>query len=300
MASNSTTHTSRGGEWLEWAVTLLPPVGGASELEVIEKQIEWKHNLVLWAVPASTKAMIPELVQSWLVNLVLGMAVYLLVGVLWALSIYRVFRNTKYGIKDENIPSWEDMRAQMRVSIQAIPLYTMLPPFAEWFIRNGYTLCYSRVDTVGWPMYAVYFVMYMASVEFGVYWMHRKLHEVRLGYKFLHATHHVYNKENSLSPFAGLAFNPLDGMLQAIPYVWTLALVPMHFLTHEALLFATAIWTTSIHDCVYGGGEPVMGAGYHLIHHTTYKHNYGHYLTVCDWAFGTLQRPPGYKGNKAQ
>jgi hypothetical protein len=39
--------------------------------------------------------MIPELVQSWLVNLVLGMAVYLLVGVLWALSIYRVFRNTK-------------------------------------------------------------------------------------------------------------------------------------------------------------------------------------------------------------
>jgi hypothetical protein len=71
----------------------------------------------------------------------------------------------RYGIKDENIPSWEDMRAQMRVSIQAIPLYTMLPPFAEWFIRNGYTLCYSRVDTVGWPMYAVYFVMYMASVE---------------------------------------------------------------------------------------------------------------------------------------
>jgi lathosterol oxidase len=93
---------------------------------------------------------------------------------------------------------------------------------------------------------------------------------------------------------------PRAGMLQAIPYVWTLALVPMHFLTHEALLFATAIWTTSIHDCVYGGGEPVMGAGYHLIHHTTYKHNYGHYLTVCDWAFGTLQRPPGYKGNKAQ
>ena len=53
----------------------------------------------------------------------------------------------------------------MLVSIQAIPMYTMLPPFAEWFIRKGYTLCYAQVDTVGWPMYAVYFVMYMASVE---------------------------------------------------------------------------------------------------------------------------------------
>jgi len=299
MASNS-TQTTLGGEWMQWVVSLLPPVDGATELELIEKQIEWKHNLVLWAVPEATKAMIPELVQSWLVNMVLGMALYLLVGVVWALGIYVVFRNTRYGIKDENIPHWEDIKAQMLVSIQAIPMYTMLPPLAEWYIRKGYTLCYAQVDTVGWPMYAVYFVMYMASVEFGVYWMHRKLHEVRLGYKFLHATHHVYNKENSLSPFAGLAFNPLDGILQAIPYVWTLALVPMHFMTHEALLFATALWTTSIHDCVYGGGEPVMGAGYHLIHHTTYKHNYGHYLTLCDWAFGTLQRPPGFKGGKAQ
>jgi hypothetical protein len=53
----------------------------------------------------------------------------------------------------------------MLVSIQAIPMYTMLPPLAEWFIRKGYTLCYAQVDTVGWPMFAVYFVMYMASVE---------------------------------------------------------------------------------------------------------------------------------------
>ena len=82
--------------------------------------------------------------------------------------------------------------------------------------------------------------------------------------------------------------------------MWTLALVPMHFLTHELLLFATAVWTTSIHDCVYGGGEPVMGAGYHLIHHTTYKHNYGHYTTICDWAFGTLKRPPTYDQSNAK
>ena len=95
---------------------------------------------------------------------------------------------------------------------------------------------------------------------------------------------------------AGLAFDPLDGTLQLAPYVWSLALVPMHFLTFEILLFANVIWTTNTHDCVYGGGEPLLGAGYHLIHHTTYKHNYGHYTTVCDWLFGTLKRPPQYKG----
>ena len=35
--------------------------------------------------------------------------------------------------------------------------------------------------------------------------------------RLLHHTHHKYNKEHTLSPFAGLAFNALDGILQ----VWT-------------------------------------------------------------------------------
>ena len=114
--------------------------------------------------------------------------------------------------------------------------------------------------------------------------------------RLLHHTHHKYNKEHTLSPFAGLAFNPFDGILQvvplhslileicrvlpvfvlperlksssqvqilprgrnarlsaqAIPYCWTLLYIPMHFLTHELLLFATGIWTTNIHDCIHG------------------------------------------------
>ena len=36
---------------------------------------------------------------------------------------------------------------------------------------------------------------------------------------------------------------------------------------------------------------PIMGAGYHSIHHTTYAHNYGHYFVYCDYLFGTLEWP---------
>jgi hypothetical protein len=39
---------------------------------------------------------------------------------------------------------------------------------------------------------------------------------------------------------------------QAVPYTWTLLYCPMHFLTHELLLFATGVWTTNIHDCLHG------------------------------------------------
>lgn len=37
-------------------------------------------------------------------------------------------------------------------------------------------------------------------------------------YRTLHHIHHKYNKEHTLSPFAGLAFHPLDGILQVLCY----------------------------------------------------------------------------------
>jgi sterol desaturase/sphingolipid hydroxylase (fatty acid hydroxylase superfamily) len=97
---------------------------------------------------------------------------------------------------------------------------------------------------------------------------------------------------------AGLAFNPIDGILQAIPYTLTLLFLPMHFLTHELMLFATGIWTTNIHDCIHFRSRPIMGAGYHTIHHTSYRHNYGHYFTFMDQLFGTLLHPEDYDAHR--
>lgn len=117
--------------------------------------------------------------------------------------------------------------------------------------------------------------------------------------RYLHAIHHKYNKEHTMSPFAGLAFHPLDGILQAIPYTLTLFVVPTHFLTHELLLFATVFWTTNIHDNLHGNLLPIMGAGWHTIHHTTYRHNYGHYFVFMDWLFGTLISPAELEAQQA-
>ncbi|KAI3430016.1 uncharacterized protein J3R85_008286 [Psidium guajava] len=189
------------------------------------------------------------------------------------------------------IPTKKAMLLQIYVAMKAMPWYCALPTFSEYMVENGWTKCYSRVSDVGWLAYLVYMPIYLVLVEFGIYWMHRELHDIKPLYKYLHATHHIYNKQNTLSPFAGLAFHPLDGILQAVPHVVALFLVPTHFTTHIALLFLEAIWTANIHDCIHGKLWPVMGAGYHTIHHTTYRHNYGHYTIWMDWMFGTLRDP---------
>ncbi|CAN1227614.1 unnamed protein product [Linum perenne] len=98
----------------------------------------------------------------------------------------------------------------------------------------------------------------------------------------------------------GLAFHPVDGILQALPHVLALFIIPTHFRTHIALLFMEGIWTANIHDCIHGKLWPVMGAGYHTIHHTTYRHNYGHYTIFMDWLLGTLRDPEEETFGKAK
>lgn len=95
------------------------------------------------------------------------------------------------------------MLLQIGVAMKAMPWYCALPTISEYMIEHGWTKCFSRISDVGWAAYLCYLIVYLVIVEFGIYWMHRELHDIKPLYKYLHATHHIYNKQNTLSPFAG-------------------------------------------------------------------------------------------------
>lgn len=259
-------------------------------LNAFEVETNWYNSIVLDSlVPWSSWNGFPRPVQSWLRNYLAGSLLYFVTGFFWCFYVYYLKRNV-YLPKD-SIPSNKAMLLQIIVAMKSMPLYVALPSLSEYMIERGWTKCFSSISEVGWPAYITYMMLYLVFVEFGIYWAHRELHDIKPLYKYLHATHHIYNKQNTLSPFAGLAFNPIDGILQAVPHVIALFLIPTHFRSHIILLFLEAIWTTNIHDCIHGKIWPVMGAGYHTIHHTTYRHNYGHVTIWMDWMFGTLCDP---------
>jgi lathosterol oxidase len=281
--------------WFDsWAT--LKDMPQSERLQLLIEENKWKNSLVMWLFPQALQDAMPHVVQTWLRCWILCAAVYFGVGAIWAYYGYFCFGDKLYA--PGAIPAWKDVAEQMKVSNWSMPLYSVLPTLTEMAAEKGWTKAYPRIDNVGLPLYILYFFLYMTSVEFCVYWMHRLLHEIKWAYKYLHLDHHKYNKEHTLSPFAGLAFHPLDGILQAVPYAWTLFYCPMHFLTHEILLFATGVWTANIHDNIHGNVWPVMGAGYHTVHHTNYKTNYGHYFVFMDQIFGTLEKPEDYEQRK--
>nr|DAD35403.1 TPA_asm: hypothetical protein HUJ06_006043 [Nelumbo nucifera] len=226
-------------------------------LQLFVDETNFYNRIVLGSfLPENLWKPLPHFLQTWIRNYIGATAIYFISGFLWCFYIYYWKRNV-YLPKDA-IPSNKAMFLQTFVAMKAMPWYSALPTLSEYMVENGWT---------------------------------RELHDIKPLYKYLHATHHIYNKQNTLSPFAGLAFHPLDGILQAVPHVVSLFLVPTHFTTHMVLLFLEAIWTANIHDCIHGNVWPIMGAGYHTIHHTTYRHNYGHYTIWMDWLFGTLRDP---------
>jgi len=208
-----------------------------------------------------------------------------------------VHPQSKEIFKDRERPTSEIMWEQIRFAQGSMFVYTMLPVLDEWLIEKGYTRAYFTVEEIGgWPTHIACMVLYFACVEVGIYWVHRTLHTNKFLYKYIHLPHHIYNRPETLTPWASIAFHPLDGIAQASPYVWVMPFVPCHYLCHIGLIFFTAIWATYIHDSMDWNIDPIMGAKYHTVHHTHYIYNYGQVFTFCDQIWGTYRLPDGPTG----
>lgn len=233
-------------------------------------------------------------IRDWIA----GTIIYWGTAGIWHYVAYNLMGKRLFEDMGRPYPEPSLIKDQQMLAQASLFLYAALPVLSEYLIESGYTKTYFYVEEVGWTAYAIYFVAYLALVEIGIYWMHRTLHENKFCYNYIHRLHHTYDHHSTLTPWASIAFNPLDGIMQASPYVMCLFIVPQHYLTHMGLLFFSGVWATNIHDAVFTNFEPIMGAKYHTLHHTHFKVNYGQFFTFCDRFWGTLMLVDEDKFNK--
>jgi lathosterol oxidase len=191
--------------------------------------------------------------------------------------------NTAWCASQRRWPRRSVLVHQVAASLCAAPWYALLPTGMEWLAARGLTRLHGGALQPGEA------VVFLCAVEMLVYWVHRALHESPWLYRHVHRQHHIYKSREEMSPFASMAFMPLDGLAQAAPYALAALVLPCHASLWESMLFATGVWSSSIHDGSTEGWPGVMGARYHTVHHTHFRCNYGQYTIVCDWLFGTLR-----------
>ncbi|WP_147285239.1 sterol desaturase family protein [Suttonella ornithocola] len=159
--------------------------------------------------------------------------------------------------------------------------------------------------------YTTLMVLYTLSLfifsDFTRYWLHRFLHTNR----FLWAFHKVHHSPECLNPLSFYRVHPVENFLFGIRYALSAGIVTgifftlfgMHFSlftllgANGVIVIFSALGANLRHSPVrlsYGKWLEYffISPAQHQIHHSTrhMHYNYGGYLAIWDWLFGSLKR----------
>ncbi|KAJ0158487.1 Lathosterol oxidase [Colletotrichum tanaceti] len=97
------------------------------------------------------------------------------------------------------------------------------------------------------------------------------------------------------TPWAALAFHPLDGFVQSLPYHIFVFICPVQKYLYLCLFVLVQIWTILIHDGDMISGhwleKYINSPAHHTLHHMYFTVNYGQYFTWADNYFDSHRAP---------
>ncbi|KAL0479058.1 delta7-sterol 5-desaturase [Acrasis kona] len=236
--------------------------------------------------------------QTLLFSVAAAIAAYLLYFIFCSLSYYIFFMRYKeyYRPDSQPQPFKGQVQAEITMTIWTVPVIALMT--APWLVAEmrGYSKLYLYDPTVSWWTVAATVVWFIVFTDSCIYWIHRWEHTFPWIYKNIHKPHHRWLVP---TPFAALAFHPVDGYAQSIPYHLFVFLFPMNVFLYFGLFFFVQLWTIGIHDSVdfiggkYGSliSQVINGSMHHTIHHSKFLYNYGQYFTFWDRAFGSHYEP---------
>jgi lathosterol oxidase len=173
----------------------------------------------------------------------------------------------------------------------AIGYLVFVTPFVK------YTQTYRNLDDFGTTYFIFSIPLMLILHDTYFYWTHRFMH-MKSVYRWMHRVHHL---STNPSPWAAMAFHPLEAIVEAGIIVVIALLMPVHPLAIAIFLVLMMIYNVYGHlgyELYPKGfsknfvGKWVNTSVNHNMHHQTIKGNYGLYFLFWDRVMGTVQ--PGY------
>ena len=215
-------------------------------------------------------------------------------GIAWL--VYYRFLRAKISFRkiQQRFPSGKDYRREIGYSILTVFIFAAVP----WVLLSTpiqqYTYYYKDIHARSMLYFWMAFPLMFLLHDTYFYWMHRALHHPKL-FKIFHLVHH---KSTNPSPWAALAFHPMEAITEAGIFVVFLFVMPIHII-HIAVFFLVMLLYN-----VYGHlgwelypeglsrhwlGKWINTSVNHNQHHQYFTGNYGLYFLVWDRVMGTLR-----------
>jgi lathosterol oxidase len=212
-----------------------------------------------------------------------GAAIYFIVSTLSYIFIFdkTTFKHPKF-LKNQ-------ISMEIKQAWNSMPFMALLTAPCFWLELQGYSKLYDTTADGPGLWYNIFqFPLFLLFTDGLVYAIHRGLHHPYV-YKTLHKPHHKWIMP---TPYASVAFHPVDGFLQSTPYHLFPFVFPLQKSAYLGLFVFVQIWTVFIHDGEYVSNSPVInGAACHTMHHLYFNFNYGQYTTLWDRLGGSYRKP---------
>lgn len=233
--------------------------------------------------------------QSYFIILTIIFLRYLIIAGL-AFTVFYIIRKQAWSFKriQKRFPLNSDYIREIIYSLitafifAGVGYLVFLTPFV-W-----YTKAYFVIEDKGWGYLFLSVVLTILIHDTYFYWMHRIMHHASV-YRWVHKVHHL---STNPSPWAAMAFHPIEAVIEAGIIVVVAFIFPIHPLAIGIFLLFMMLYN------VYGHlGYELYPKGFstsfigkwintsvnHNQHHQYFKGNYGLYFLFWDRLMGTIR-----------
>jgi len=230
----------------------------------------------------------------WIILIVIFLRYFIIAAV--AFSIFYLIKRKSWQFKkiQSRFPASKDYLREILYSVLTAFIFAAIGYMVFLTPLSAYTQAYFdiREKGVGYLILSVLLTIVIHDTYF--YWTHRFMHYPPV-YRWFHKVHHL---STNPSPWAAMAFHPLEAVVEAGIIVVVAFLFPVHPLAIGMFLLFMMLYN------VYGHlGYELYPKGFsksmigkwintsvnHNQHHMHFKGNYGLYFLFWDRVMGTIR-----------
>ncbi len=192
----------------------------------------------------------------------------------------------------QRLPSLKKIKNEIIHSLPTAFVFALMGVLIHILRKQGFTAMYMDISAYGWGWMLISLVLLIVIHDTYFYWMHRWMHE----FGWLQWVHAIHHRSHNPTPWAALAFHPLEALLEIAIIPVVVFFMPLHPLT----LFLFASWSLTWNVIGHLGFEIFPArfirhpffkyfntSTHHNMHHKFSACNYGLYFNVWDHWMGT-------------
>ncbi|MCR9251337.1 MAG: sterol desaturase family protein [bacterium] len=225
--------------------------------------------------------------------LILFLGFYILPAGIFHLLYHRKGANYEHIRIQNKKPKPKDLKREFRLSTWSVLIFSV-GAFISWqFVKEGQSAFY-----YDWNEYPIYyavlsFFICLIAHDTYFYWSHRFMHWPPV-FKYFHLGHH---RSLTPSPWAILAFQPLEAVIQFGTFALIIFLVPIHPVVFGIYVLYDSVVNTAGHNGFelvpkWFSKNKILGLGntvtHHDLHHIHFDKNYGAFFNIWDRIMGTF------------